>query len=144
MAPSPKVFTEQDYNDSFLDTLDSINISQLDKKVPDWRERTARGDTVRIGVHGRDYVDNYGGTSGGIIPRLLSPTKRIETTLGSYGVEATKDNITTYDTYDWDTRVHLNPFTPYGFTRNAMNYLGTPHIAPDNEKIKIRIKTKRK
>lgn len=59
---SPRTKTEHDFSTPFLNTLDSINVSQLDKQVPDWRERVERGDTVRIGVHGRDYTLNYGGT----------------------------------------------------------------------------------
>lgn len=143
---SPKTKTEHDFSNSFLNTLDSINVAQLDKQVPDWRERTEKGDTIRIGVHGEDYTPNYGGTrvNRSVRDRLTNPLYQIETTLGSYGVQATKDNITTSDAYDWDTNIHLDKNSTYGLIRELMNLYGTPDDAPEEEKIKINIKSKRK
>lgn len=69
---------------------------------------------------------------------------QIETTLGSYTVQATKDNIEVLDDYDWDQKVHLDNASPYGFLRNTMNKLGTPDNAPENEKTKVKIKYNRK
>ncbi len=145
MEVMPRIKTERDFTFPFLNTLDSINISQLDRQVPDWRQRTENGDTVRIGVRGNDYTPNYGGTrvSRSLTKRLTNPLFQIETTLGSYGIEATKDNITTRDTYDWDTNVHLDRNSSYGLVRELMNQYGTPDSVPENEKIKIRIKSKR-
>lgn len=89
---------------------------------------------------------NYGGTrvNRGVRDRLTKPLYQIETTLGSYGVEATKDDITTKDTYDWDTNVHLDRNSTYGLIRELMNQYGTPDNAPEEEKIKVKIKSKRK
>lgn len=144
ITPTSPIRDQSDFSDPFLNTLDSINISQLDRKVPNWRERTANGDTVRISVHGRDYTKNYGGTKGkSLKQRLVSPIGQIETTLGSYGVEATKDNIITKDITDW-SYTNLNNDSFYGFIRNRMPYIGTPDDAPSNEKIKTKIISKRR
>lgn len=142
----PKIKTQDDFSDAFLNTLDSVNIAQLDKRVPNWREQVARGKTVRIGVRGRDYVNNYGGqdVKRTLFDRLTKPIYQMETTLGSYGVEATKDHIRTYDTYDFDKRVKPKPRSAYGYMRVLMNKLGSSSTDPDNEKIKIDIKSKRK
>ena len=139
------VKTERDFSDAFLDTLDSINISQLDRQVSNWREKTENGDTVRIAVKGSMYTPNYGGSyvKRSIAERIAKPLYQIETTLGSYLVHATKNDIITTDTYDWDTKVHLDESSVYGFMRNAMNILGTADSTQENEKIKILIKSKR-
>lgn len=143
---SPKSITERNFDNNYLNTLDSINISNLNKKVPDWKIRTENGDTVKILVHGKDYVSNYGGTktNRGLSYRITNPIGQIETTLGSYTVQATKDNIEVLDDYDWDQKVHLDNASPYGFLRNTMNKLGTPDNAPENEKTKVKIKYNRK
>lgn len=144
-TPRQKVLTENDFSNRYLNTLDSINVSQLNKQVPDWRERTARGDTVRIQVLGSDYVNNYGGTHSRTIPeRLVDPFGQIETTLGSYGVRATKDGITTVDTYDFSNRHDFNKQSWYGRLRNLASDVNTGANTPNNEKMKIRIKRKRK
>lgn len=146
IKPQSRIRTEHDLSTQFLNTLDSINVSQLDRQVPDWRERTEKGDTVRIGVTGNNYTPNYGGTkvSRRLRDRLTNPLFQIETTLGSYRVQATKDDIITTDDYDWNTKVHLNQNSTYGFLRELMNQYGTPEDAPEGEKIKFNIKSKRK
>lgn len=55
-------YDESDFSTPFHNYLDSVNVSQLDRKVPDWRERTANGDTVRIAVDGNDYMPMRNGT----------------------------------------------------------------------------------
>lgn len=143
MEVKSPIKTENNYSNRFLDELDKINIEQLDKQVPDWRERTEIGDTVKIGVKGGSYVDNYGGTSRGVVERTTKPRYQVETTLGSYDVYATKDKIITKDPYDWDTKVKLNDNNTFGRIRNFMGKYGTPDYAPDNEKIHTRIESKR-
>lgn len=46
--------TEKDFSSNFLNTLDSINVSQLNKRVPDWLERIENGDTIRLPINGQD------------------------------------------------------------------------------------------
>lgn len=139
------ILTERNFSNDFLQTLDSISLSQLDKQRPRWKEETAKGDTVRILVHGSDYTHNYGGTKvkRSLTDRLVNPLFQIETTLGSHIVEATQNDIIRYDVYDWDNRIHLDSATPYGYIRNVMGKIGTPQESPENEKIKIVIKSKR-
>lgn len=144
ITPKSPIKDQDDFSNPFLNTLDSINVSQLDKQVPDWRERTSRGDTVRIAVKGSDYSKNYGGTRGkSLKSRLTNPIDQIETTLGSYNVAATKDNIITTDITDW-SKTNLDNESIYGFIRNRMPFIGTSEDAPSNEKIKTRIVSKRR
>ena len=54
-----------------------------------------------------------------------------------------RTNITTTDTYDWSkVRPKGNSF--YSWYRSFLSDFGTQQDAPDNEKIKIKITSKRK
>lgn len=151
MKIDPKILTEDDFTEAYLNTLDSINIANLNKKVPNWRKRVARGETVRMPVRGGDYVRNYGwsnpkGKRRGLLSRLTDPVQQIETTLGSYTVEATKDKITTNDVYDFDRKTKIDTNTAYGKLRKLANYIATPEDGdvPNDEKIQIHITSKLK
>lgn len=144
ITPESPVRDNSYYSNEYLNTLDSINIANLDKKVPDWRQRTANGDTVRIPVNGSDYVHNYGGRKErSTFFRTTNPIGQIETTLGSYWVTADADNIYTTDIIDW-SNIHPKTDTFYGWLRGWLSEHGTPESAPDNEKIKIKLTSKRK
>lgn len=150
MGINPEVKTEDDFSEAYLNTLDSINVANLDKKVPNWRKRTARGETVTILVKGSDYIKDYGwanprGKRRGLLSRLTNPVQQIETTLGTYKVTATKDNIVTDDVYDFDRKTKIDTSTPYGKLRALANYIATPEDGgvPKNEKIQTHITSKR-
>ena len=93
ITPTSPTLTERNFTPAFLNALDSINVSQLGKQVPDWRLRTLAGEPVTITVHGSDYVNNYGGSEGrSTFRKMVIPVEQIENALGRYDVTATKDN----------------------------------------------------
>lgn len=141
----PDSLSERNFSNAFNKQLGEIVINELNRQRPDWRDATMKGDTIRIGVHGSSYIDNYGGTKvkRSLLYRTSHPLGQIETTLGSFNVQATKNDITVSDTYDWNPKVHLNMMDPYGLFRNIMGAYGTPDTAPDNEKTKISIRNRR-
>lgn len=124
LQPRQHTFTENDFSNNFLNYLDSVSIANLDKKVPNWRERTANGDTVRIAIDGNDYMPirengehikyglantnpNAGGTT--LKEKLFTNYGRLENTFGKYNVEATKDKLRYTDTYDFNGDISFDP-----------------------------------
>lgn len=74
---------------------------------------------------------------------VYNTMRLIETTLGNFGVEMTKDTKTIIDIYDWN-KIHLDNASTYGKLRNMMGELGTPDSIPANDKTNIKIQFKRK
>ena len=138
-SPDAPTLTESDYSERFLQPLDSIMIKALDNKVPDWRERTAKGDTVRVGVNGWEYSHGpYGGANKPWLYRIFNPIGQIEHDLGSFTVEATKEDISAKDIYDFDQSHYKGGV--YGTLRN---WASDDPDTKENEKIKVYIKRKR-
>lgn len=138
ITPKSPVKTEKDYTSAFLTELDNINVAALDKQVPDWRKQVASGKSVQILVNGKDYVSGYGeANSRSMGYRLTQPRGQIETTLGSYYVTVSPQGMLITDTYDWNRQSRDGV---YGTARRVMGRMGTNEKAPDNEKIKIKIK----
>ena len=136
-----RVLNNSDFGERMKSTADSIAVSQLDLQVPDWRERTARGDTVNIIVDGDDYVDNYGGSNKGLLYRTSNPIGQVEHTLGSWKVKATKDYLTHTDTYDFKDITMQPGGGVYNWSRS--NGAFTLESQPDIEKMKFHIKRRR-
>ena len=140
-----KSLTESNFRDDYLEELNIITDSIANSRYPNIYQCLEDGDTIRFQVHGNDYVSNYGGTKvkRSIPERTISPRGSIETTLGSFGVEMTKDTKTIIDIYDWN-KIHLDNASTYGKLRNMMGELGTPDSIPANDKTNIKIQFKRK
>lgn len=116
-----KSLTERNFRDDYLEELNIITDSIANSRYPNINQSLEDGDTIRFQVHGNDYVTNYGGTKvkRSIIERTISPRGSIETTLGNFGVEMTKDTKTIIDLYDWN-KIHLDNASTYGKLRNMM------------------------
>ncbi len=141
-----RTLTERNFDSRYLNELAYITDSIAHSRVPNLEERLERGDTINLQINGNDYITNYGGTkvNRSIINRMTIPKAQIETSLGSYDAQYTKDNLVIYNPYDWDTRVHLDEANNYGLLRNFMSRYGTPDTIPDNDKTHIKIKYNRK
>lgn len=140
-----RTLTERNFDNRYLNELSHITDSIAYSKIPNLDERLERGDTINLQIHGNDYIPNYGGTNvnRSVKDRVTTPRGQIETTLGSYGAQYTKDNLLINDIYDWDTRIHLDEANNYGVFRNLMSLYGTPDSIPDNDKTHVNIKYKR-
>ncbi len=101
LTPLPDTLTNSDLGERAKYFMDSTAVSQLDLQVPDWRERTAKGDTVRIMVPASSYTDYYGWSNKGWPYRLANPQGQVEHTLGTWTVDATKDHLIHTDKYDF-------------------------------------------
>ncbi len=142
-TPQARTLTNKDFGEPMKQFVDSVNVATFDRLVPNWRERTANGDTVRVLVRGSDYSPNYGGRSKGIPYMLMNPQGQAEYTLGSWTAETTKNDITTKDVYDFRD-INMKPGTFYAWWRsNAVPVLNTMEDRPENEKLKIEIKRRR-
>lgn len=137
--------TERNFDSRFLNELNIITDSIAHSRYPDLDSRLERGDTINFGVNGNDYIPNYGGTKvrRSIKDRVITPRGQIETTLGSFRVRYTKNRKSITDIYDWNTRIHLDEASPYGFIRNIMGKYGTPDSIPEKYKTHIEINYKR-
>ena len=142
-TPQARTLTNRDFGEPMKRFVDSVNVATFDRLYPTWREMTANGDTVRVLVKGSDYSPNYGGRSKGIPYMIMNPQGQAEYTLGSWTAEATADDITTKDVYDFRD-INMLPGTVYAWWRsNAVPVLNTMEDQPENEKLKIEIKRKR-
>lgn len=141
-----RTLTERNFDNRFLKELSNITDSIAHSRIPNLDERLEKGDTINLQIHGNDYVPNYGGTkvNRSIKDRVTTPRGQIETSLGSYGAQYTKDNIIINDMYDWDSKTHLDEANNYGMLRNFMGLYGTPDTIPDNDKTQVKIKYNRK
>lgn len=86
-------------------------------------------------INGKDYIDNYGGSSRSIWDRLSTTDGSIETSLGSFGLEITPEGrMKLYDTYDFNPiKNDFTRKTPY----TSLRYWGgrvIPSSLPDKYK----------
>ncbi len=141
-TPQSKTLTNKDFGEPMKKYVDSVNVATLDRLVPDWREKTANGDTVRVLIKGSDYAPNYGGSSKGYPYRIMNPQGQAEHTLGSWTVEADEHYITTKDAYDFKD-IKMKPGDVYNWSRSNLGGISTLDTQPENEKLKVEIKRRR-
>lgn len=144
--PTATIKTNKDFNNKYLHTLNDIALSRLDQQVPNWRKKLkTENDTVKIWVPGNYYTGyKYGASRAPLYKRLFDPRGQIETTLGDFGVKATKNSIIIDDTYDFNQGQDGNYSNNlYGTIRKWMGKHGPKDTEPDNEKIQTHIVFKR-
>lgn len=144
--PTATIKTNKDFGNRYLRTLNDIALSRLEQEVPNWRKKLkTENDTVKVWVPGNYYTGyKYGNSRAPMFKRLFDPKGQIETTLGDFGVKATKNSIIIDDTYDFNQGQDGNySNNVYGTMRKWMGKNGPKDTEPDNEKIQTHIVFKR-